>query len=71
MTEKLKKCPFCKKNVARLYKRSTEGYVGNKTVERYEEFEIRCLQCGCGTGWYHDKAEAIEAWNRRSYENKD
>lgn len=50
--EKLKSCPFC-------------GGEARTIPYSFEDFAVRCKECGCGTGIYDTEEEAIEAWNRR------
>ena len=51
MTKKLKPCPFC-----------GEKAIISKSIGLYN---IECDGCGCGTGWYLTKKEAIDVWNQR------
>lgn len=51
----LKPCPFCG---------------GTATAQKNSNtwWRIKCDNCPCEVGryWYHKKADAIEAWNRRA-----
>jgi Lar family restriction alleviation protein len=71
MSEKLKPCPFCGKEVA--------VFTTCKEEEDCAKFEVcedvgyLCIVCdfnkgGCGaSGGYHEtREEAIDAWNRRA-----
>jgi Lar family restriction alleviation protein len=57
MDNELKPCPFCG-GEATLWKiRETDG-------PYYRPYHILC-GCGGRVGWFEEKKEAIDAWNRR------
>lgn len=53
---KLKPCPFCGNRETTII----QDY--NKPVLQWE---IQCVRCGCGVGYYKTQEDAIAAWNRR------
>ena len=61
MTEpKLKPCPFCGSYVVRIAKDKLRdgGYI----------YDVRCMNCGCGSPFRCTEEEVVEAWNRRASE---
>ena len=71
MSEKLKRCPFCGKEVAVVS--SCVEVEGCGNFESCGGAGYSCVVCdaqngGCGaSGGYHDtREEAIDAWNRRA-----
>ena len=54
MTEKLKKCPFC------------GGEARTAWQETLDLWYVLCKRCGVTTDFKRERAEAIEAWNRRA-----
>lgn len=64
MVVELKPCPFC----------GGEAAVRYEVPYRSENKSLPCIACSnCKgvMGYFRDKAEAIEAWNRRKEANDD
>lgn len=65
---KLKPCPFCGRSHGLLIT-SIRHRLDDIT---YEQWSVFCdasggkVGCGASCGYYRTKAEAIEAWNRRT-----
>lgn len=54
--EELKPCPFC----------GGEAEIVMSGGDR----RVECKKCGARSDWYDTEAEAIAAWNRRNYSEK-
>ena len=56
----LKPCPFCggEAFAANFEYATAEGY--------WKMWAVECPKCGCQSGEFDTKGEAIEAWNRRA-----
>jgi len=61
--EKLKPCPFCGSYMVRIAKDKLPdgGYI----------YDVRCMNCGCGSPFRCTEEEVVEAWNRRYKEQDD
>ena len=60
MTEKVKHCPFCG---GKAYIKTWRDFTTGAHC-----YAIMCTQCGCWINDYNILEEAIEAWNKRTYE---
>jgi Lar family restriction alleviation protein len=56
MTEKLKSCPFCGRQMK---------YDFNLWFDTELKSRIFCPTCSIGTSWLETQKEAIKKWNRR------
>lgn len=65
MTANLKPCPFCGKNDTEI-----QTKIDYPECEHIEYYFVECQDCG-GRLWetLSEKAEAIEAWNHRPFED--
>lgn len=62
----LKPCPFCgmKDSIVFITRKGKDGWRDRYSVLcDYEDGG-----CGAESGWYHDRGEAVAAWNRRAKE---
>ena len=57
MEDKLKPCPFCG-GMTKL--------LGEQLPVGSTFYFVQCLKCYSKSGYYIDKQEAIDAWNKRS-----
>ena len=59
--EGLKHCPFCGNEPTEIVRKGKNGW--------RDRYAVLCDYenggCGAESGWYHYRAEAIDAWNRR------
>lgn len=62
MSEELKPCPFCG---GKAKKQTVETTILNDTY-----YGVRCTKCYCGTTGYLNYGYAIQAWNRRTDNEK-
>lgn len=67
MVSELKPCPFCGNKNISVITDSAEYSLG-LTDSAYFNVVCSMNSCGCGasSGWYSNREETIEAWNRRT-----
>lgn len=67
-SKSLKKCPFCggEEPVTVIIRKGKDGW--------RDRYAVLCDYdyggCGAESGWYHYEEEAIEAWNRRTNDDR-
>ena len=71
MSEELKSCPHCQ-GIAKLV-RNSNVFFGQKyhgyPASHCHGYRIECEgECHSMTCWWHEKEQAIKAWQRRAYE---
>lgn len=67
---KLKPCPFCGGEAYNDYRSEDRKLKDGTLLTRSERFRISCRSCGGNTGWAYYEDDAIEAWNRRTYDGR-